>query len=1005
MTSNISLVGGDHAIQIGIIERAGQVNIGNDTLQKQGTLKVEIGSSTGSIFNLHASNLQIPPTPRPTPIRSLPRSFELIGRTVEIKTVIDILPSSQPVVFYGIGGIGKSVFLRYLAHDPEIANTFPDGIIHLQPEYYQPASDLLQYLFDAFYECKVLFKPTDFQIRDFLSSALKDKKVLIILDITELKKEDIESLLNNLPDFSFLITVPERHLWNEGKSAPLLGLEINEAIELIARELGRSLSALERAEAEKIGKILEGHPQKILQAIAVGQEEKRPLAAIAVDLARAASTQADWVQQLTERLSQPHRLILALLAALGANIAIGAEALAKITELPNVGDILAELVRRKLVEGENNHFHITSSLANEAQQNLDVTSWMEKSTQFFTSWAFQHQKSPDFILQEANVIMRLMEWALARGNWADVINLGQAIEGTFAVSGQWGRWEKVLKWMLEAGLADKNLLVIAFAFHQLGTRALCLNQLDIARDCLAQALEIRRSMDHRIYAAATEHNLNLIPPPPPSSPPSPSTSAKIPAWIWKGGMSIALLGSIGLLFFSNLPPSAVPEIASPVVIELPNINLKLKPIKLNRNIAKAGDTVEVTVGLDALARSNYQIIIHFERGNLDFWKTLTLDNLVVIKASEQEAIFKLDIPLDLQIEQKEILNISAFYINPFSGDITVPPTVLTIEPTILPKISNLIFSSDTPAPGTTTNLTIELDREAPNGGAEITLTTNKSFVKLPITTVTILAGKKTSEPIPIQIDSELQYSYQDQEEAGIIAKYQGEFPKNIKVNYQKPKLLSPINCLSKEPNQRIYPGDIITCQISLSAPAPRGGVAFLVTNNSGVSASNSRDSNYPGIKSSFPEGAMKTSFEVKAPRAGTFIIKVDAGKNGTEPSNPIQIWNPTPILSSNINCVNKNPNQTEIYIGDIITCKIFLLDPAPRGGVAFHVTNNSGLASDLGSIYPDIRSSFVEGDRDKSFDFKAPRAGTFIIKVDARQNGTRLSKPIQILCHTSECPN
>jgi hypothetical protein len=59
MNPSISLVAGDHAIQFGYIEQVGNLSIGSDRKTDNGTLKVEIGSLTGSIVNLSSPELYI----------------------------------------------------------------------------------------------------------------------------------------------------------------------------------------------------------------------------------------------------------------------------------------------------------------------------------------------------------------------------------------------------------------------------------------------------------------------------------------------------------------------------------------------------------------------------------------------------------------------------------------------------------------------------------------------------------------------------------------------------------------------------------------------------------------------------------------------------------------------------------------------------------------------------------------------------------------------------------
>jgi len=140
-------------------EVSGQVAVGN--------YNVQIGSVHGGVVNLVAPEQQPCPRPRPTPVFLRPRPFPgLLDRDPEIDAATTALQSAQPVEFHGPGGIGKTALLRHLAHRPPGA-PFPDGIVYLSARH-QPLADLMQSLFDAFYESDVPFKATD----DFQSTVL-----------------------------------------------------------------------------------------------------------------------------------------------------------------------------------------------------------------------------------------------------------------------------------------------------------------------------------------------------------------------------------------------------------------------------------------------------------------------------------------------------------------------------------------------------------------------------------------------------------------------------------------------------------------------------------------------------------------------------------------------------------------------------------------------------------------------------------------------------------------
>ncbi len=61
--------------------------------------------------------------------------------------------------FYGGLSLGKSVLLRHLTYFIQPSTAFPDGAVYFDAVY-QSVSDLLQSLFDIFYETHITYKPT-----------------------------------------------------------------------------------------------------------------------------------------------------------------------------------------------------------------------------------------------------------------------------------------------------------------------------------------------------------------------------------------------------------------------------------------------------------------------------------------------------------------------------------------------------------------------------------------------------------------------------------------------------------------------------------------------------------------------------------------------------------------------------------------------------------------------------------------------------------------------------
>ena len=301
-------------------EISGQVAIGNNIIQ--------IGSIHGGVVNIVQPEQQPRPQPRPSPIFLRPRPFPgLLDREAEINAASAALQSALPVEFHGQAGLGKTTLLRHLAYHPA-DTSFPDGVIYLSARH-QPVADLLQSLFDAFYESDAPFKPTDAQVRH----ALQGKQALILLDDVNLARDEVEALMDAAPGCTFLLASSERRLWGEGRAMALHGLPSDDALALVERELGRPLTPEERPAAQALCTALECHPLRLLQAAAMAREEGRSLAEVAVRLSpstmlrtgardKARRTEAlSPTEMLTAEalnsLQEPEQQVLAALATLG----------------------------------------------------------------------------------------------------------------------------------------------------------------------------------------------------------------------------------------------------------------------------------------------------------------------------------------------------------------------------------------------------------------------------------------------------------------------------------------------------------------------------------------------------------------------------------------------------------------------------------------------------------------------------------------------------------------
>ncbi len=473
----------------------GQVAIGNNILQ--------IGPVQGGVVNVTVPEEALRPRPRPTPVLLRPRPFPgLLDRKPEVRAAALAFDTGLPVAFHGEAGLGKTTLLRHLAYHPG-SSGFRDGVVYLSARH-QPMEDVAQSLWDAFYETSLPYKATGAALRH----SLQDKQALVLLDDVEWPREDVERLMDVAPACIFLLASTERRLFGEVRAMALGGLPLEDALALVERTVAGPLTDEDRSGAEALCVTLAGHPLRLLQALALAQDDNVSLQEIARRFRKAVSPDTAISQAQTSRPDSERRL-LGLLAFLGGAFT-DAEHLNAITGASDVRPALEALQLRSLVQVEKERYGLVRSLVPWLEQELDAASWLDKALTHFTSWAEAHRNEPQKIVGESTALMKLLEASVATRRWADLLRLARVIDGAFALVGRWGAWSRVLQMCLQAARVLGDKADEAWSLHQVGTRALCLDDSDAARDFLARALEIRQFLGDELGSAVTQHNLDLL---------------------------------------------------------------------------------------------------------------------------------------------------------------------------------------------------------------------------------------------------------------------------------------------------------------------------------------------------------------------------------------------------------------------------------------------------------------------------------------------------------------
>lgn len=932
-----SLVAGDHAIQFASFQNYGSVNFGD---QPQGVLQLQIGSIVGGVVNFQAAAADLAPTLRPLPLQLGPRPFpQLVGRQAEVQVALDVLLRYQPVEFYGVSGIGKTVVLRHLAYHPRVTTAFPDGILYRHLARAETVSDLLQELFNAFYDSRLPTKLSDTQIQ----AALQNRKALILIDGLPLPQADVQALLNMVPSCTFGFASLDHQLWGEGQSIAVKGLPLIDAVLLVAQELGRALKPEDARAAEILCKQLEGHPLQIIQAVAEARDEQKSLVAIAQALGTA-KTAGGWATYLVSRLKQAQQLIVALLVVLGGDVALGAEQIAALTGVVDAKPDLEVLVRRHLVQRVGDgasadvsvRYSLPRAMTDELRQQWKLTGWMERLSSYFQNWIQSPQTPMAQRIQASDAILQVLDWAIVSERWSDALTLGRLLEGVLAVSGRWDEWRRVLLWLLEAARRTGDRALEAFALHQLGTRALCQGDLTQAQTLLNEALRLREYLNDQTGIAATQHNLNWLLPPPiqPSAQP---TQQHLGKWLVAAG------SVIGLFLLTAYVASREIISISPPLEPLPTVSPPITPPDDSPTPSEVEQPTQVMLKLKQQVKPGEQLtgalMLNAPAPGAGVEVTLrSSDRFLAVPASSKVRVEAgtTTAPIAIQISSAattgERVTISAA----LKGASSKPVELTIATPTPNPSQVTLKLKQQV-KPGEQLTGTLSLNAPAPGAGVEVTLRSSDRSLAAPVSSKVRVEAGATTAPIAIQISP----AATDGEQVTITAALKGASVRPVKLTITA-SATQPANLESLLLRRR---GTVVTGVIILTAPAPDAGATITLESSDRylsqsmplqvqISPQASRGSfrfNIPTDRANYPNGADLTitaSYGERGRKAATVNIP---------PFAPAAALRDFVLDSEKVQ--RGNNKQT-------VGARIILDSPAPAGGIEVALSStNSFLAS------------------------------------------------------------
>lgn len=539
-------------------EVSGQIAIGHNIMQIQ---------NYGGVVNVVKPSSRTPFKKRAGHVWQKPRAFPaLLDRAQESQVIQSSIKSGISVSVFGQGGVGKTTFLSHMAHLPA-TNKYPDGVVYLYVRE-QGFDDLLQILFDAFFSSAGNVMPTIGQLHHHLQGI----RAVILLDDLRLARDDTQALIAIMPLSCFVLASMERSLWGEGEVIPLGGLPEQEQVELFEREIRRPLSEEEKIDALIICYYLQGHPLRIIQAASLVTFAGKSISEIKKQFKNDSAPLAT-EKELWNKLNVSQQKVLAVLGA-SAGALIPLSIIGTLLKLTDAQGILKSLVDMGLAWYQGSRYGLGGTLVRQVGRLWNLSSWEDSLINYFADW-LTHQPKDALIEEASDVLVQVIQKAGEKNRWSTVIQIGRALERILILGRQWQKWFDILNLILKAARALHDRGAEAWALHQLGTRALCLNYADQAGQFLTQALNIRRAIGDQAGMAVTQRNLNVLQGGAPVTMQHrkpPQVKSDVGKYLAYGFGGVATLGVIALIVWLWLqpPPIAPPPTQTSILVIIPS---------------------------------------------------------------------------------------------------------------------------------------------------------------------------------------------------------------------------------------------------------------------------------------------------------------------------------------------------------------------------------------------------------------------------------------------------
>lgn len=469
---------------------------------------IVVGDNNTVVINQTAGAVVLPPEPvhttrRDEPVRLGPRPLpDVVDRTEESAKLLAALSAVPPAPadVFGSPGIGKTALLRHVCGSAEAQAPFRDGVVYMDAAR-QGVDDVLQQLFEAFFETDQPFKPNETQLRKFLARTMP----LVILDGSPWGADELERLLNLAATATVALSGASQVLLGQGCAIALHGLPSDDSLVLMGRELGHAIEGSDIMSGRTIAAALDGNPLNLLLVSAHARVFGVPIVQLAEGV-RAAESPEAWLQALVNsKLSERDRKALAAFATVDC-APLDASEVAAISGDENAPQELESLADRKLVAFDGTRYRVASGIAAGIAMGFLAMLPAEAAAQAF----LQTSADPSTLVAHSDAVVGTLKQAALAGKHAEAVALAHHAGDAVALAGRWNSWHTMLQQALSSAQAAHDTIGEAWALHQLGSQALALGDVATAQTALQAAMHLRAELGDPMAVAVTQHNLGML---------------------------------------------------------------------------------------------------------------------------------------------------------------------------------------------------------------------------------------------------------------------------------------------------------------------------------------------------------------------------------------------------------------------------------------------------------------------------------------------------------------